>query len=135
MINLARWILVPLSGVAVWYAVLLLGIAGYELLDRLCPPELVVSGACTASWHAPAVEVLMLVCTALVSAGIVVIPALIAPARRFQVAAVAFGCGATFAIYAASGGSLWGPFFVSALTGAGSLWLVASKWNARGIAV
>ena len=29
---------------------------GYNLLDSLCPPELMVSGACTAPWYAPAVE-------------------------------------------------------------------------------
>jgi hypothetical protein len=134
MAKLVRWVLVPLSGVAVWYAVLLVGIAGFGLLDRFCPPELIVSGACTAGWHAPAVEALVLLCTAVVSAGIVVVPALVAPAGRFQVAVLAYGCGAVFALYAASGGSLWGPFFVSALSGSASLWLVAAKWRVRGIA-
>jgi hypothetical protein len=89
MTKLLRWTFVPLSGIAVWYAALLLGIAGYGLLDRLCPPALVVSGACTASWHGPASEALLLLCTALASAGIVLVPALVAPARRFRVSAAA----------------------------------------------
>jgi len=77
----------------------------------------------------------MLLCTAAVSAGIVVIPALVAPSRRFRrVAILAFTCGAAFALYAASGGSLWGPFFVAVLTGSASLWFVGSKWRAREIA-
>jgi len=76
----------------------------------------------------------MLLCTAVVSAGIVVIPALVAPSRRFRVAVLAFTCGAAFALYAASGGSLWGPFFVAVLTGSASLWFVGSKWRAREIA-
>jgi hypothetical protein len=133
MTKLLRWTFVPLSGIAVWYAALLLGIAGYGLLDRLCPPALVVSGACTASWHGPASEALLLLCTALASAGIVLVPALVAPARRFRVAVLAFGCGAAFALYAASGGSLWGPFFVAGLAGSASLWLAASRWRAREI--
>lgn len=132
--NLMRWALVPLSGIVVWHAVLLAGIAGISLLDRFCPPELMVSGVCTATWHAPAVEGLILLCTAIVSAGIVVIPAYVAPAKRPLVAALAFGCGAVFALYGASGGYLWAPFFVAGLTGSASLWFVASKWRIRGLA-
>ena len=127
--NLIRWALVPLSAIAVWLAGVLVGISGLTLLDRLCPPELMVSGSCTAAWHAPAEEVLLLLCTALVSAGIVVILAYVAPARRFLVAALAFGCGALFGLYAASGGYLWGPFIVAGLTGSASLWFAASKWR------
>ncbi len=127
--NLIRWALVPLSAIAVWLAGILVGIAGISLLDSLCPPELMVSGSCTAAWHTLAVEALMLLCTAAVSAGIVVIPACVAPAKRFLVAALAFGCGALFAMYAASGGYLWGPFVVAGLTGSASLWFAASKWR------
>ena len=127
--NLLRWAVVPLSGIVVWYSVLFAGIVGISLLDRLCPPELIVSEACTATWHAPAVEGLVLLCTAVVSVGVVVIPAYVAPARRFLVAALAFACGAVFALYAASDGSLWGPFFVAALAGSASLWFAASKWR------
>jgi hypothetical protein len=130
--TLARWLLVPLSAIAVWYAVFLLGFAGIGLLDHFCPPDLVVSGACTASWHYPAVEVLILLCTALVSVGIVLVPALVAPAKRLHVAALAYGCGAAFAIYAASGGSLWGPFAAAALCGSGALWFAAARWRGPG---
>lgn len=129
--QLVRWALVPLSGIAVWYAVLVLGIVGSVVIDSFCPPELVVSGACTATWHSPAVETLMLLCTAIVSAAVVVIPALVAPARRFEVAVLAYGCGAAFALYAASLGYLWRPFFVAALGGSASLWLAAAKWRKR----
>jgi hypothetical protein len=132
-VNLVRWALVPLSAIAVWYAVLVMGIVGISLLDRFCPPELMVSGACTASWHAPAVDALVLLCTAAVSAGIVVIPTYVAPAKPFLVAALAFACGAAFALYAVSDGDLWGPFFVAGLTGCASLWFVAWRWRIRGI--
>ncbi len=133
--NLVRWALVPLSAIAVWCAGILVGIAGIGLLDSLCPPELMVSGSCTARWHAPALEALVLLCTGLVAAGIVIIPAYIAPGGRFHVAAIAFGCGAVFALYtAATADDLWLPFVVAGLTGSASLWFVASRWRRRGIA-
>jgi hypothetical protein len=129
--NLMRWALVPLSGIAVWHAVLVVGIASISFLDRFCPPELMVSGLCTAAWHAPAVEALILLCTAIVSAGIVIIPAYVAPAKRFRVAALAYGCGAVFALYGASDGDFWGPFFMAGLTGSASLWFIASSRHDR----
>lgn len=127
MTNLVRWALVPLSAIAVWFAMVWVGIAGYDMLDRFCPPDLVVSGMCTATWHGPAVEVLILLCTAAVSAGIVIVPALVAPAARSRVAFFAFACGAVYALYVASGGSMWGPFFVSGLSGSAGLWFIVSK--------
>ncbi len=129
MITFLRWIAVPLAAIAVWYAVLLLGLAGVGALDALCPPELVVSGACTAPWHGPSVEALILVCTAVAAFGIVIVPALVAPSHRFRVALASFLGGAAFAVYAAGGGSVWIPFAVAAVTGSGALRLAASKWR------
>jgi hypothetical protein len=132
MPKLIRWVLVPISGVTVWYAVFLLGIGGVGLIDSLCPPELVISGSCTAAWHGPAVDALILLCTAIAAAGIVVVPALVAPSRRFLVAALAYALGATFAVYAASGGSLWGPFLVAAISGSAALAVASSRWRGSG---
>src|SRR5215470_2026939 len=134
MMNLLRWVMVPVAGITIWYAVLLLGLAGVTALDWLCPPELVDSGMCMAPWHAPAVEALILICTAAVSVGIVMLPALVAPARRFGVAMVAYGCGAAFAVHIASSGSLWGPVVVSGVSGSAALWLAASRWRKHEIA-
>jgi len=113
---------VPLSALAVWFGVALLGLAAYNLLDSLCPPELMVSGACTAPWYASAVEGVILLCTGLAAAGIVIIPALVAPAWRVEVSTFAFACGALFAIYAALDASLWLAFVVAAIAGSISLW-------------
>src|SRR5262245_23856301 len=110
--RILRWLTVPLAGIAVWYVTLLVGFGAVSVLDALCPPQLVVSGLCTASWYEPAFEALLLVCTALVAAGVVLVPALVAPAHRFRVAMIGYGCGATFALYAASGGSMWGALLV-----------------------
>lgn len=129
MAKLVRWALVPMAVLSVWYTVLFLGMAGLSVVDAFCPPELVISGACTAAWHAPVVNALVLVCTAVAAVGIVIVPALVAPTHRLLVAGLAYGCGALFAVYAASGGTLWGPFFVAAIGGSGALWLASSWWR------
>jgi len=115
--------------VIVWYTVLFLGLAGVSVIDSFCPPELVVSGACTAAWHAPAVDALVLLCTAIAAVGIVIVPALVAPSRRLLVAGLAYACGTAFAVYAASGGQLWGPFFVAGVSGSIAVWLASLRWR------
>jgi hypothetical protein len=129
MKKLLRWVLVPLAGFAVWYLTFQIGFVGLALLDRLCPPEFLISGACTATWHRQAVDLLTLLCTAIVTAGLVLVPAFVAPTHRFQVALQFFLFGGAFAIYAALSGSLWGPFLVSSATGLASLWWARSRWG------
>jgi hypothetical protein len=133
MTALLRWALVPLSAVAVWYLTFIFGLAAVGVLDTLCPADLMVSGLCTAWWHAPAVETLILACTVIVAVGLVILPGLIAPAWKFPVALIAYGCGAAFAIYVAiaSFGSFWKPFIASALSGSAALWMAATRWRKR----
>ena len=71
----------------------------------------------------------MLVCTAMVAFGVVFVPALVAPTHRFRVALVAFACGAAFAIYVVSSGTLWHAFVVSAVSGSAALWVIASRFE------
>jgi hypothetical protein len=118
-----RWVAVPISGIAVWYVLLLLGIASVGVLDSLCPAELMISGMCTAPWHAQAFDALVLVYTGLVSAGVILVPAFLAPSHRFYVALAAYAVGACFAIYVATVGSMWAPFVMSAVSGSVALWL------------
>jgi hypothetical protein len=135
MTRILRWSGVPLAGLAVWYGTLLLGIASVDLLDALCPPELVVSGACTASWYDPAFYSLTSFFSGLVAIGIVLVPALIAPAFRFHIAVLAFSTGAAFAVYfTILDHSLWAPFVAAALGGSFGLWLAFVWWKRRGIA-
>ncbi|HET9362843.1 MAG TPA: hypothetical protein VFO58_24000 [Vicinamibacterales bacterium] len=78
---------------------------------------------------------MLLVCTAIASFAIVIVPALVAPLQRFRVALAAFGCGAVFAIYVASSGGFWPPFVVSAAGGSAGLWVAASQLKPSGIAM
>jgi len=56
----------------------------------------------------------------------VLVPARMAPTHRPRVAAVAYGAGACFALWAARGGDLWNAFAVAGASGALALWLVFS---------
>lgn len=82
------------------YGVALLTVILFTQLLRLtCPPESVVSGACTASWYPNAELGAIALATALGAAAWVGFPALIAPSHRDRVAWVAFACGALFATW------------------------------------
>jgi hypothetical protein len=119
---------VPLSAVAVWFGILILGVVLAELLDRLCPADLIESGFCTASWHKPAFDTLLGLCTALVSTAVVLVPARIAPAHKFAVAAAAYISGAAFAFYILIGDFEWWIFMTAALSGSVALAIAAVKW-------
>ena len=132
----ARWIAVPLTAALTWSGVLGAGLLGLSAIDAACPPDLVVSGMCTAWWYGPAVEGWILVRSAVVAAGLVLLPAAVAPAHRFVIATIAFVAGAAFAIYVASGGHAWGPFTAAACAGV-LAWHRAAGWwrdGARSIA-
>ncbi len=124
-----RWVAVPLSAIAVWYGFLVLGIVSVGVVDFFCPAGLMISGMCTAPWHAAAFDALVLVYTGLVSAGVVLVPGFLAPSHRFYVALSTYAVGACFAIYVAGVGSMWAPFVVSAVSGSAALWLAASTWH------
>jgi hypothetical protein len=88
-----------------------------------------VSGLCTAWWHQPAMTLLETVCAGMAAGGIVLVPALVAPAYRIQVAAVFFTAGAVFATSLARAGGMWAPFGAAAVTGAMALYAGATRWR------
>jgi hypothetical protein len=115
--TVVRWLLVPVTAFAVWVVVLMLGIGGSSLLDSLCPPDLMISGVCTAPWHRPAMAALEMICAGLAAVGFVVLPAKVAPAYRAYVAVVCFVIGGLLSIELAIAGDLWAPAGVAALAG------------------
>jgi hypothetical protein len=131
MTPVVRWLLVPVSAVAVWASVLLLGLGGVHVLDALCPSGLVESGACIAPWHEPSIEALIVIGAGLAAFGVVAIGALIAPSHKLRVAAALFACGAVFAMYIVRAAGLYGPFFTAAGGGSVALWLVNARAGIR----
>ena len=122
-----RWILVPVTAFAVWAGTLLIGISGVSLLDSLCPPDLMVSGACMASWHRPAMAGLEMLCATIAAVGFVILPALVAPAHRIHVAVVCFVVGGLLTLVLAIAGALWAPSAVAAIAGVTALRMSVSR--------
>ena len=122
-----RWGLVPVTAFAVWFATLLIGIAGSGLLDSLCPPDLMISGVCTAPWHRPATAALEMVCAALAAVGFIALPAMVAPAHHTLVAVGCFVVGGLLTIELAIAGALWAPSAAAAVVGVATLRTIISK--------
>ena len=79
----------------------MVGVAYVGFLDWLCPPELMVSGLCTATWHGPAFDVGIVAGAGLAAALVMLTVIVIAPSHRRSVAAMAFGVGSIVAMYMA----------------------------------
>ena len=124
-----RWALVPVTAFGVWFGTLLIGIGGSSLLDSLCPPDLMISGFCTAPWHGPAMRALEMVCAAIAAVGFIALPAAIAPAYRIPVAVGCFVVGGLLTIELALAGTLWAPAAVAAVAGVITLWLTVSRFR------
>ena len=129
--RLGRWLLVPLAAAGIWAVALLSGLAAVGVLDALCPADAMISGFCAAPWYAPSVDALILADAAATAFAIVVVCGFVAPANKFTVALSAFLRGAVFAAFAASEGSMWGPFLAAAAGGSAGLVLAASRWRNR----
>ena len=113
-----RWLLVPLTALAVWVGTLLIGIGASSLLDSLCPSDLMVSGLCTAPWHRSAMAAVEMICAGIAAAGFIALPVRVAPAYRTQVAVVCLVAGGLFTIQLAIAGAMWAPAVVAAAVGA-----------------
>lgn len=115
-----RWLLALLAPafglLAVFAGVVLLT----DLLVRACPPELLVSGACTANWY-PAVEKAAFALAAFVGALIFVwLPVKAAPEHKREVAWVSLAAGSICAaIFVWQAGTELLPSLAAALAGGG----------------
>lgn len=64
---LARWLAIVPAAVLSWLAGLVAGLGLLALAQRLCPPEAMVSGMCTAPWYAGAETAILCASTAVVA--------------------------------------------------------------------
>jgi len=124
-----RWALVPVTAFGVWLGTLLIGIGGSSLLDSLCPPDLMISGICTAPWHGPAMRALEMVCAAIAAVGFIALPAAIAPSYQIPVAVGCFVVGGVLTVALATAGALWAPAAVAAAAGVTTLFSTISRFR------
>ena len=127
-----RWILVPALAPIGYLVTFLSSLLLDQLLLRLCPAELVVSGTCTASWY-PIAEMSIFAIGAAIGAAVwVVLPTLVAPAHRTTVAWIAFASGAGLALwFIAHVGSEFAVPFASALIAGTIVALIATSRDKR----
>lgn len=104
MIKLLRWLLVPIAGVAAWWAAIFI-MAGIDLIywqfDYPCPKGELLSEGCPGvsfDWFVTYTNVMIRAGAALAAILVVVACTLAAPRHRLRtaVAAYAVGCGAAF---------------------------------------
>jgi hypothetical protein len=124
--SLLRWLLVVPLGVGGAFV----GFVVAAFLDsasvRLCPPELLVSGACTAAWYPALQQGIMCLGGALGAALVVSMPAFAAPAHKQYVALVALFLGAAYSLWALHGIGSFALLPVVAAVVAGSLTALAA---------
>ena len=96
--QLLRWVLVVPAAFAGWVLALGVGLGLHAIAQRLCPPALVVSGMCTASWFRPVEQAISIGSAALAAVLIVSFAVLSAPSHKRRIAALAYLCGAVAAI-------------------------------------
>jgi hypothetical protein len=95
--TILRWIAVPLVAALAWYATFIMGF--FMAMMVPCPEDAIVSGGCTARWHNNAIDVLQVAFSALSAFLVVISAAWAAPARKTQVAWLAYVGGCAFAVY------------------------------------
>lgn len=98
MPRMIRWILILPAAIAAWYVSLFLGLALYQGLEALCPPDQMESGQCFAPWFLTASKVLIALGAALAATLVMVTCTWIAPAYKRQVAIATFVVGTAVAI-------------------------------------
>ena len=112
-----RWLAAGLSPLVGLLFTPVCVIAGSALLNRLCPAEQFISGQCYAPWYRTADTIALSLSFGFGAALFVALPALLAPAFKRQVAALAFVSG--LSLVAVAGLSLLSaPPMVAALFGA-----------------
>lgn len=127
MRNVLRWIAIAPAILLAWVAAFAIGIGLLDVAHRFCPPEAVVSGACTASWYAPTELAIMAFSTALAAFFIVGLSAWLAPAHRSTVAKLVTGGGIAYAVYFAAQTGLWICLGTAAGTAVATCWLIVRR--------
>lgn len=128
--RIVRWLLVPASAVAV----VALAVAGsrwaVSLIDRRCPVDRMIGGACVEPWHTGAVEGSIYVSVVVGALALALVPAMVAPGLKRTVAAAGclLGVGAGLTLYLSTGwNELLVPLILAAAAGSLGVWWVCYR--------
>ena len=112
-----RWAAVLPAALVAWHFALFLGVAALSFLESFCPPELVISGMCTASWFPTAEKIVFWLAAALAAGLIVVSVGVVAPAKKVWAAYASLLFGSAIALWLAVETHAWGEFVSAVLAG------------------
>lgn len=129
----ARWLLLPLVALGSYFTAAAAGIALEVLAERLCPPESMVSGACTAPWYYPVSCCIVCLSAALLAALLVTGCAAAAPVHGAIVAGGTFVAGSATALYVALETGEWLGFAAAEAAGAVALLRILRAVTPRSI--
>ena len=125
-----RWIAVLPASSAAWFVALFVAMHLHSIVEGFCPPELVVSGQCTAPWYPTADRIVLCVAVALSAFVVVLAAAASAPTHKLNVARLALAVGAAIAAgMAIPDGRFW-ELGSAVVAGVGALLIVAA-WVRR----
>ncbi len=116
-----RWVLAIPAAVVGWYTAVLIGIVIYSIGDALCPPELMESGWCNASWHPIFFKSTFTFCASISAAFAVMAGSYMAPTHRALVAKLIFLFGSAFATFFAISSKEYVVLVGALLCGLGSM--------------
>ena len=132
--KLLRWVAVPLACLLAWYATFIVGFIVAASVP--CPPDLIVSGACTAWWHDYVIDALVVSFSGIAGFLAVLSAALVAPLYKRRVAWLAFTSGCVVALYFVlqPGGFrvvVVAAFFSAALSGLLAIWRTVNRLGSK----
>ncbi len=82
-----------------YYLAMISGMAALAIAEAFCPPDLVISGMCTAAYMRGIEKLLFVLFPGLAAVLVVLLPSLVAPSRKLAVALSFFAVGSVAAIF------------------------------------
>ena len=130
-IEVIRWIMVIPAAIIGWLLAIMVGLLLTNIPGYFCPPELVTSGFCMATWYGPVMLGIMIFAAALSAVMTLMFAVLVAPRKRDLVAKVVFVVGSSYATYLAFSISAWVEYLSAIIFGLFTLLLLTKKYGRR----
>lgn len=107
LVNGVRWFLVIPVAYLGYYLALISGMAFLALAEFFCPPDAVVSGMCVADYMEPIEKTSFVIFPGIAAVLVVLLPVLVAPCRKVDVAFAFLAAGSVIAIALGSSLKEW----------------------------